>query len=256
MKTIIIILSITLSFAALAQEAVQLNRRTLLNSNFSTRKGLVKVAFFDADSTLRVSLSGSVSANNEKDVMLLPFVSQRIAELNQLGYLIMVVSNQGGVAKGLISIQTADSALKYMTELISAENPMAQIHYIDFADQEDKFRKPLTGMAENISNELAQKGLKIDWNHSFMVGDSAYKTTDLRPNGDAGTHFSNSDRLFAENLKIPFYEPNEFFGWKCHNIDVFEKAEQVKKFVEDKLERCDITVGPMKLSRDESQRMN
>ncbi len=254
MKTLSIILSLIVSTTALSQEV--LYRRTWLAKNFSTKNRLVKVAFFDADSTLRVSLSGSVSANGDKDVMLLPFVSRRIAELNEKGYLIMIVSNQGGVAKGLLPIETADKALKYTADLIKVENAAATIHFIDFAEQEDSFRKPLTGMAVNLSLALAKKNLKIDWTQSFMVGDSAYKKGDLRPDGQPGTHFSNSDRLFAENLNIPFYEPNKFFGWKCHGIDVFDKAEQVTNYLRENPDRCEVLAGPIKKPSHEGRLMN
>jgi len=254
MKTLSIILSLIISTTALAQEA--LNRRTWLATDFSTKNRLVKVAFFDADSTLRVSLSGSVSANGEKDVMLLPFVARRIAELNEKGYLIMIVSNQGGVAKGILPIETADKALKYMVDLIQEDHPEASIHYIDFADQEDNFRKPATGMAQNLTAELAKKNLRIDWSKSFMVGDSAYKKGDIKPDGEPGTHFSNSDRLFAENLGIPFYEPNKFFGWKCHGIDVFDKAEQVTNYMIENPERCEVLAGPTKKPKNEGRLMN
>lgn len=254
MKTLLILLSFVISTAALGQEA--LTRRTLRATNFSTKGRLVKVAFFDADSTLRVSLSGSVSANGEKDVMLLPFVARRIAELNEKGYLIMIVSNQGGVGKGIIPIETADKALKYTADLITAENPNATIHYIDFADQDDNFRKPSTGMADNLAAALAKKKLKIDWYNSFMVGDSAYKAGDIKPDGEPGTHFSNSDRLFAENLDIDFYEPNRFFGWRCHGVDVFDKADQVTTYLKENPERCEVLAGPIRKHKNEGRLMN
>lgn len=238
MKKLILILALVTSVSSAFAEG--LNRRILLSENFLKENGLVKVAFFDADSTLRVSLSGSVSANSEKDVMILPFVSQRIAELNRQGYLLMIVSNQGGVASGILPIETADAALKYTTDLIKAENQDANFHFIDFAEADDQFRKPMTGMAQNLEKVLEAKGLKIDWSQSFMVGDSAYKKgKDTHPDGRPGTHFSNADRLFAENLKIRFVEPNDFFGWRCHGVDVFEKASQVVSYSETYKQRCE-----------------
>src|SRR6188508_2373519 len=59
----------------------------------------VRVAFFDADSTLRVAKNYTVSANGPKDVNILPFVGPKIAELNAQGYLVAIVSNQGGISK-------------------------------------------------------------------------------------------------------------------------------------------------------------
>lgn len=239
MKKMNLFLSILLVFSTLSSvHAEDLHRRLFLETNFALNENGVKVAFFDADSTLRVSKSGSVSANGPKDVILLPFVADRIAELNQAGYLIMIVSNQGGVGKGILPIQTADAALFYTVKLIRGKNKKARVHYIDFAENEDQFRKPGTGMAENLENELKKSGLSIDWKNSFMVGDSAYKSTDTKPDGTQGTHFSNADRLFAKNLNIAFFEPNDFFGWRCHGIDVFNDANQVKKYKKEHAERC------------------
>jgi bifunctional polynucleotide phosphatase/kinase len=218
--------------------AAQLSRRQFLAENFSANKGQVKVAFFDADSTLRVSLSGNVSANAPTDVLILPFVAPKIAELNREGYLVMVVSNQGGVAEGHVTMEIADGALRYMADLIRDENQEASIHYFDFAEANDNYRKPKTGMAELLETKLAERDLRVDWQNSFMVGDSAYKKPDRRPDGKVGNHFSRSDRLFAENLKIPFYEPTDFFGWRCHGIDVFTDAEQVRKYRQKHRKPC------------------
>jgi len=212
--------------------AQALSRQKILSTTVPQKAGLVKVAFFDADSTLRVSKSGSVSANSPTDVLILPGVASQIANLARNGYFIHIVSNQGGVEAGVVTIETADLALKYTVQSIRRQNPDAIIHSYDFAERSDDFRKPRVGMAQRLERNLSQLGLKVDWKQSFMVGDSAYKKgVDVKPNGTPGTHFSNADRLFAENLKIPFIEPTDFFGWRRFGIDVFENARQVEAFL-------------------------
>lgn len=211
-----------------------LARRRFLDEGFVKVDDRVKVAFFDVDSTLRVSLSGSVSANHPKDVLLLPFVAQKIAELKRQGYLIALVSNQGGVASGHVTIQEADQALLYTTELLKEQDPEAVVHYYDFAEASDEFRKPETGMAKLLEQQLKERALTIDWSESFMVGDSAYKRgVDTEPSGLPGIHFSNSDRIFAEKLKIRFFDPTDFFGWRSYGVRVFDKAEEVRKFLSE-----------------------
>lgn len=112
-------------------------------------------------------------------------------------------------------------------------NPNAQIQYYDYAEGNDESRKPGKGMALRLESILKEKGLTLDWQNSFMVGDSAYKKNkDIRPDGKPGTHFSNSDRLFAENLGIAFYEPTDFFGWRAAGIDVFETGKEVTDFLQ------------------------
>lgn len=177
-------------------------------------QGPIKVAFFDADSTLRVSRSGKVSANGPRDVALLPFVAERLRQLSEQGYLLAVVSNQSGVRYGHVSIEDADEALQYTADLIRAAGGV--VDYIDFAETGDDNRKPQTGMASRLEACLTDTfgaDAVIDKDASLMCGDSAYKSSEVRPDGSPGTSFSNSDRRFAENLGVRFEEPCETFGW-------------------------------------------
>ncbi len=205
-------------------------RRMLLSSYVPPQPGKVKVAFFDADSTLRVSRSGSPSANTPTDVCILPFVAEKLIELEKQGYLIVVVSNQGGVEKGYVTWETANSALLYTCEQLALEG--ATIHYFDFAEKYNNFRKPNTGMGKMVEAVVKiALDREIDWNHSFMVGDSGWKRKkDKDPAGNLGEDFSNSDRGLAENLKIPFHHPRDYFGWKKHGITNFHKLKQVEEF--------------------------
>jgi DNA 3'-phosphatase len=191
----------------------------------------IKVAFFDADSTLRVAPSGSVSANGATDVKLLPYMAKTLRRLADDGYLLYIVSNQGGIAAKIVTFDTADAALRHTIRLILAEG--GTMHGYDFAE-DDVNRKPKAAMKHELEKALQVKygpAAKIDLRQSFMVGDSAYKKgVDVEPNGKPGTHFSNADRKFAESVGIRFYEPTDFFGWREHGVDIFLKAEEVDAF--------------------------
>lgn len=208
--------------------------RWIISSSFKTPKNVakIKVAFFDADSTLRVSKSGSVSANGINDVQILPGMGGKLQELAQKGFLIYIVSNQGGVQSKAVTCEIADGALYYTVQQIEADGGV--IHGYDFAENSDEFRKPDIGMALRLEQNLKLKfgkNARIDLTKSFMVGDSAYKKgVDTRPDGKPGTHFSNSDRLFAEKLGVEFIEAAVFFGWREHGIDVFENLKQVEDY--------------------------
>lgn len=212
-------------------ESYKAERRTFL-SDFKIQNKKVKVAFLDADSTLRVSRSGSVSANTPTDVAILPNVATALATLNEQGYLLMIVSNQGGIAAGMITEEIADRALKFTVDQIKQKVPAATIHYYDFAEAKNEFRKPETGMAQELERRLQKEfGASVDYSQSIMIGDSAYKKdVDTHPDGSPGTHFSNADRLFAKNLGIKFIEPTDFFGWRAHGINVFENLQQVDAY--------------------------
>lgn len=240
-KFIFLILICLFNINGFAQEENKLilARQTWLNKNFKVEaNGLVKVAFFDADSTLRVAPSKSVSANSPTDVAILPEVSANIARLVGEGYLIAIVSNQRGVEFGHISFETADAALKYTIELIAKENSQAIIHYYDFAEKNGPDIKPNIGMFERLKNKLTSEGMTLDMVNSKMIGDSAYKKgVDFnmpdRANGGVkeGIHFSNADRLFAMNAGIKFEDPADAFNWwGLYKIEGFPDYDSLTNF--------------------------
>lgn len=207
-------------------------KRRKINASFQrSGAGEVKVAFFDADSTLRVARSGNVSANSGDDVAALPFTADKIVELVEDGYLIAIVSNQAGVQHGHVSIEDADAALQNMAAQLRVLG--AEVHYTDFAESSGPNRKPNTGMFDRLNELLVETyGDGIDKDASLMIGDSSYKPSDTRPDGTAGTRFSNSDRKFAENAGIDFHEPGEFFGWTDYGVSDFDKFDQRNAFLD------------------------
>jgi len=69
------------------------------------------------------------------------------------------------------------------------------------------FRKPRPGIWEWL--ELRGNGVKIDKDKSFYCGDAAGREAGFI--AGRKKDFSCSDRLFAENVGIKFYTPEEFF---------------------------------------------
>ena len=214
-------------------------KRRSLAASFSPTRGRVKVAFFDADSTLRVSRSGAPSADSSHDMVLLPAVARKIKTMAKKGYLIAIVSNQGGVHDGYVTQAIADSALRNTCRLLSKAG--APVHYYDYATGYNKDRKPHTGMGDRLARMVRKThGKRIDWKRSVMVGDSAYKRGhDVQPNGRTGEDFSNSDRRFADNLRrkvrspkgLKFYHPRDFFGWAQKGVRNFRTLADVNAFL-------------------------
>lgn len=191
------------------------------------------VAFFDADSTLRVSKSGSVTADDPADVNILPFVARKIRELGELGYFVAVVSNQGGVGSGHQSYEDAEGALAFTVAQLGRLG--ATVHYFDFAEAYDEYRKPQTGMGTRLDGLLKTRcGAGVDFARSLMIGDSAYKKNvdGPSPDGRPADDFSNSDRLFAENLGVGFSEPLDAFGWRAFGVYNIATEAELRAFVE------------------------
>ena len=68
----------------------------------------------------------------------------------------------------------------------------------------DYCRKPNLGMMEFLETKM---GKSIDKSNSFYVGDAAGRVKQ----GKIKKDFACSDRMFAMNLGIKFYTPEEFF---------------------------------------------
>jgi bifunctional polynucleotide phosphatase/kinase len=203
--------------AASRQSNKDLGRRKLAPGVSIARGSRVKVAFFDADSTLRESASGQLIAANAADVKLLPKVAGRIKQLNKDGYLVAIVSNQGGVGKNT-TMADADGGLAQVAKLLAKRG--ARVDYYDFAEKQDIDRKPGNGMALRLESLLSSRyGATIDKQASMMVGDAGYKRADkngpadVRPDGQpgTGTDFSNSDRGFADSYGVRFEHAPGYF---------------------------------------------
>jgi DNA 3'-phosphatase len=194
----------------------------------------VRLALFDADSTLRVAPSGKVSANAGDDVAILPLVAPTLARVASEGYLIAILSNQAGIEHGYITATVADQALQTTMARLAAGG--GSVHYYDFAEGKGPDRKPELGMLERLAGLVKrQLGRDIDWAGSFMVGDAGWKEgVDREPDGSPGEDVSDSDRRFAENARqafggMQFFHPREFFGWKAYGIKNFKTYQDLEK---------------------------
>lgn len=176
----------------------------------------VKVAFFDADSTLRVTRSRKPSPQGRHDVKVMAQAFPALKKLYEQDYLLAIVSNQAGIELGIITAAEVEEAMQETIRQFATKN--IYFSYYDFADYRDKNRKPEPEMAWRLERKLKLAGKSINWSESFMVGDAAWKKgKDVRPDGQPGTDHSNSDRHFAENIAkkhmgFRFFHPEEFYS--------------------------------------------
>ena len=176
--------------------------------------------------------------------MLRPAIQHR--ETDSKTAVLLVIGDQSrsmGTKDAPGGISRRDQMLKTLSEIDTQIEALAdeiEIHYYDFAEKDNEYRKRGTGMALKLERAVKRySGLPIDWKRSFMVGDSAWKRgKDKQPDGDSGEDFSNSDRLFAENVRREkkqingffFHHPRDYFGWSLYGVNNFHKAHEVEKF--------------------------
>ena len=133
-----------------------------------------KAVFLDRDNTV-IEDPGYIS--DPKVVKLLPGVELAIKSLSQCGYKLVVVTNQSGIARGLLTEQTLEKIHAELRRQLSERGAhLDAIYYCPFHPEgtieeyakESDLRKPQPGMLQ-----LGAKELDIDLSQSWMVGDSA-----------------------------------------------------------------------------------
>jgi D-glycero-D-manno-heptose 1,7-bisphosphate phosphatase len=128
---------------------------------------LQPAVFLDRDGTLNVEC-GFVTCPEQ--MRLLPGVAEAIRRLRGAGYACVVITNQSGVGRGLMTEADLASVHVELRRLLDAEGATLDGLYYCAAgpDQEHPDRKPAPGMLLRAARELG-----LDLARSWMVGDSA-----------------------------------------------------------------------------------
>jgi D-glycero-D-manno-heptose 1,7-bisphosphate phosphatase len=95
-------------------------------------------------------------------------IFETLLRLQNRGYLLIVVTNQSGIARGYYSEEAYRTITTYMVEkfLEKGIKISAVFHCPHSPDEGCKCRKPQAGMFK-----AAQKQFKLDMKHSWMIGD-------------------------------------------------------------------------------------
>ncbi len=136
-----------------------------------------KAVFLDRDGTIIEDVG---YLNSPEQIKFIPGSIEAIKKLNENGYKVVVITNQSGVARSLISedmLQTIDKTIQ--KKILNGDAYLDMIYYCPHHPeaghypykQECDCRKPAPGMINK-----AQKDLNIDLTKSFMIGD---KTSDI-----------------------------------------------------------------------------
>lgn len=121
-----------------------------------------QVVVFDRDNTLIVN-DGYLG--DPAGVKLMPGAADAVARAGKLGYAVVVVSNQSGVARGLFTEDAVRAVNRRVEELLAAENPGAKIDRQEFCPyhpagaveayrRDSDLRKPRPGMIIRAQREL------------------------------------------------------------------------------------------------------
>lgn len=128
--------------------------------------------FLDRDWTL-IEDPGYLS--DPQAVRLLPGVATALQRLAEAGYVLIVITNQAGIAKGYLTEKTLEGIHQELRRLLAAQGAAVDaIYYCPYSPEgtipaytrESDCRKPAPGMLL-----AAAKDLDIDLSCSWMVGD-------------------------------------------------------------------------------------
>lgn len=132
-----------------------------------------KAVFLDRDGTINREAD---NLRNLKQLRLLPGAARAIAHLNKMGYLVIIITNQPVVARGLITEEKLDNIHAVIIRRLGSKNAKIDaIYYCPHHPNANmpkyrmkcKCRKPNIGMVRQ-----AIKRFHIDPLRSFMIGDT------------------------------------------------------------------------------------
>jgi len=130
-----------------------------------------KAVFLDKDGTINVEKN---YVYKPEDWEWIAGSLDAIKGFNRLGYLVIVITNQAGVARGLYSCEDVDRLHAYVNSLLAAAGAKIDGYYYcphhpDYGENRDcNCRKPKAGLLLR-----AQAEHDIELPSSYMIGDKA-----------------------------------------------------------------------------------
>jgi len=128
-----------------------------------------KAVFLDRDGVINVEKG---YLHRIEDLEFLPGAPEAIRLLKEAGFLVIVVTNQSGVARGYYSMEAVTLLHRHMADALAARGASVDAWYVcphhpEHGD-ECSCRKPLPGMIEQAAADF-----RIDPARSYMIGDKS-----------------------------------------------------------------------------------
>lgn len=127
----------------------------------------MKAVFLDRDGTI---IEDAGYLHDPKQVRLIPGAAQAIKRLNADGFAVLVVTNQSGIARGLLSVEDYQATERRVDELLAAEGARLDAHYfcphLPELSGPCECRKPGTLLYRQAAQQLG-----LDLPQSWWVGD-------------------------------------------------------------------------------------
>ncbi len=170
-----------------------------------------RAVFLDRDDTL---MEDVVYCRNPDDVHILPGAAEGVRKLAEAGFLIVITTNQSGLARGLITEgELAAVNARLRVELRSRGADFDALYYCPhLPDAGCSCRKPLPGLILSAASELG-----IDLAESYSIGDREWDIEAGRRAGTRTVLVTNARGTVAPTTKADFV---------CRDLD--EAAERIQ----------------------------
>jgi D-glycero-D-manno-heptose 1,7-bisphosphate phosphatase len=139
-----------------------------------------KAAFFDRDGVINND-SGQYYISDPNDFKLNPGVIELLSWLRTEGFLLIIISNQGGISKGFFTKSDTDRVHSRMKEIVKAHGlEFDEIYYCPHHPDNERCicRKP-----DTVQIEKALSRFSINAGESFFIGD---RETDIEAGNNSG----------------------------------------------------------------------
>ena len=140
-----------------------------------------RAVFLDRDGTI-VEDAGFLHEPGK--VRLLPGAADAIKRFNEHGYLVVIVTNQSGIARGLYTVADYSAVQRRLVEILEAHG--AHIDGAYFCPHHPQFSGPCECRKPGLKLfHDAQAALDIDFSKSWFIGD---RLADVQPARKLGGH--------------------------------------------------------------------
>lgn len=165
-----------------------------------------KCVFLDRDGVLIKDVG---YLKNPDDIIILPGTMDALKDLKSNGFLLIIVTNQAGIAKGFFTISDLENVNKRLLNIYEANGiaiddlyfcPHHENGTVEPYNIRCSCRKPDTGM---VTDGVEKFG--IDINKSFMVGDKDSDILLAKNSGLRSFYIKNSMYEHDENIIPDFY---------------------------------------------------
>lgn len=142
---------------------------------------MYKAIFLDRDGTINAGVPKYERVDNIEKVEILPGVLEALEQLAKLDYKVFIVTNQAGLAEGIITEADFDRINTEIQRQIAPSGIRIERTYVCPHGEDDicECRKPKPKLLQDAAEEY-----DLDLSQSWMIGD---RVTDVMTGVNAGT---------------------------------------------------------------------